>query len=110
MKLGGEKLDEYVRRFGFGTKTGLDFPGESPGIVLDRTDWTGPTIATIPIGQGIAVTPLQMAAAYSTLANDGVWVEPKLLAATIGTNGTVRSRRPRRRERRVISRRRPPRR
>jgi cell division protein FtsI (penicillin-binding protein 3) len=76
-----------VRKFGFGAKTGLDFPGESPGIVLDRSDWTGPTIATIPIGQGIAVTPLQMAAAYTTIANNGRWVEPKLLAATLGANG-----------------------
>ena len=83
LRLGGKSLDEYVRRFGFGRKTGLDFPGESPGIVLDRADWTGPTIATIPIGQGIAVTPLQMAAAYSTIANGGKWIEPKLLAATV---------------------------
>lgn len=87
LELGGKKLDAYVRRFGFGRKTGLDFPGESPGIVLDRSDWTGPTIATIPIGQGIAVTPLQMAAAYSTIANGGKWVEPKLLAATMGPRG-----------------------
>lgn len=87
LKLGGEKLDEYVRRFGFGSRTGLDFPGESPGIVLDRSDWTGPTIATIPIGQGIAVTPLQMAAAYSTIANRGKWVEPKLLYETVDSTG-----------------------
>ncbi|MEA2434504.1 MAG: hypothetical protein QOG54_1961 [Actinomycetota bacterium] len=87
LKLGGDKLDEYVHRFGFGAKTGLDFPGESPGIVIDRSDWTGPTIATIPIGQGIAVTPLQMIEAYATLANGGMWVEPKLLAATVRGNG-----------------------
>jgi cell division protein FtsI (penicillin-binding protein 3) len=87
LKLGGEKLDEYVRRFGFGSKTGLDFPGESPGIVIDRSDWTGPTIATIPIGQGIAVTPLQMIEAYASLANGGLWIEPKLLAAMVGANG-----------------------
>ncbi|MDP9069044.1 MAG: penicillin-binding protein 2 [Actinomycetota bacterium] len=89
LKLGGKKLDAYVRRFGFGSKTGLDFPGESPGIVLDRSDWSGPTIATIPIGQGIAVTPLQMAVAYSTIANEGVWVEPKLLAATMADNARL---------------------
>jgi cell division protein FtsI/penicillin-binding protein 2 len=89
LKLGGKKLDSYVRRFGFGSETGLDFPGETPGIVLDRKDWTGPTIATIPIGQGIAVTPLQMAAAYTTIANRGKWVEPKLLAGTMGNNGRV---------------------
>ena len=89
LRLGGKQLDRYVRRFGFGQRTGLDFPGESEGIVLDRKDWTGPTIAAIPIGQGIAVTPLQMAAAYSTLANDGMWVEPKLVSGTMNGNGRV---------------------
>lgn len=91
LELGGEKLDYYVRRFGFGARTGLDFPGESKGIVIDRSDWSGSTIATIPIGQGIAVTPLQMAAAYSTIANEGVWTEPKLLYATMDDAGKVKS-------------------
>jgi cell division protein FtsI (penicillin-binding protein 3) len=90
LKLGEERLDDYVRAFGFGEKTGLDFPGESSGIVIDREDWTAPTIATIPIGQGIAVTPLQMASAYSTLANGGVWVEPKLLDSTMDGDGNIR--------------------
>lgn len=103
LQLGGRQLDRYVRKFGFGTKTGLDFPGESPGIVLDRSDWTGPTIATIPIGQGIAVTPLQMAAAYATIANNGKWIEPKLLAATMGGNGRAEASPPAA-TRRVVSR------
>lgn len=90
LDLGGKRLDEYVRRFGFGARTGLDFPGESPGIVIDRDDWSGTTIATIPIGQGIAVTPMQMAVAYSTLANRGVSVEPKLMYATMDGRGKVR--------------------
>jgi cell division protein FtsI/penicillin-binding protein 2 len=91
LKLGEARLDRYVRKFGFGSETGLDFPGESSGIVLDRKDWTGPTIATVPIGQGIAVTPMQMAAAYSTIANGGVWVEPKLLSGTMVGSGRVQS-------------------
>ena len=102
LNLGGEKLDEYVRRFGFGEPTGLDFPGESSGIVIDRADWTGPTIVTIPIGQGIAVTPIQMASAYATIANDGVWVEPKLLASTMDGDGNIR-RSPHPSTRRVVS-------
>lgn len=89
LRLGGTLLDRYVRKFGFGRETGLDFLGESPGIVLDRSDWTGPTIATIPIGQGIAVTAMQMAAAYSTVANGGMWVEPKLVSATTNDRGRV---------------------
>ena len=89
LRLGGAQLDRYVRRFGFGKETGLDFPGESSGIVLDRDDWTGPTIATIPIGQGIAITAMQLASAYSTLANGGVWTEPKLLSGTVSAEGRV---------------------
>ena len=89
LKLGGARLDRYVRRFGFGSETGLDFPGESGGIVLDRDDWTGPTIATIPIGQGIAITPMQLASAYATIANRGVAVEPKLLYATLDPEGNI---------------------
>jgi len=90
LELGGDQLDRYVRKFGFGELTGLDFPGEAPGIVLPRKDWSGTTIATVPIGQGIAVTPLQMTAAYAAIANDGVWVEPKLLHSSMGPNGEVR--------------------
>lgn len=90
LDLGGAKLDRWIRRFGFGKPTGLDFPGESSGIVIPRDAWTGPTIATIPIGQGIAVTPLQLATAYATIANDGRWVEPKLLYGTMGSSGKVK--------------------
>lgn len=89
LKLGGRLIDEYVRAFGFGTRTGLDFPGESRGIVLDPEEWSGSTIATIPIGQGIAVTPLQMITAYSVIANDGVWIEPKLLNSTMRSGGRI---------------------
>ena len=89
LRLGAAALDKYVRKFGFGKETGLDFPGESPGIVLDRADWSGPTIATVPIGQGIAVTAVQLTAAYATIANGGVWVEPKLLSGTTTGRGNV---------------------
>jgi cell division protein FtsI (penicillin-binding protein 3) len=89
LELGGERLDHYVHKFGFGHQTGLDFPGESAGIVLPRSEWSGSTIATIPIGQGIAVTPMQMVAAYGAIANGGVWVEPKLLHATMDGSGKI---------------------
>ncbi len=89
LKLGGRKLDRYMKAFGFGSKTGLDFPGESAGIMIPRSEWSGSTIATLPIGQGVAVTPLQMAAAYQTIANDGVWVEPKLLYSTMDAAGSI---------------------
>ncbi len=74
-----ERLDNWIRRFGFGKKTGIDFPGESRGIVLRPEEWSGSTIGNVPIGQGIAVTPLQMATAYGAIANKGVLVEPHLV-------------------------------
>jgi cell division protein FtsI (penicillin-binding protein 3) len=89
LQLGARRLMRYVRGFGFGSATGLDFPGEAPGIVVPRRRWSGSTVATVPLGQGIAVTPLQMAAAYSTLANGGVWVEPRLVYGTAGEEGRV---------------------
>jgi stage V sporulation protein D (sporulation-specific penicillin-binding protein) len=104
LKLGARRLYKYERRFGFGSPTGLDFPGETGGIVTPVKDWTGPTIATVPIGQGVAVTPMQLLTAYASLANSGVWVQPKLLYATMGGNGEV-DRTPAPARRRILSRR-----
>ncbi|MEK6273821.1 MAG: penicillin-binding protein 2 [Actinomycetota bacterium] len=78
-KLGAERLSEWISRFGFGHKTGIDFPGETRGIVPPLERWSGSTIGTLPIGHGIAITPVQMAAAYGTVANDGVWLQPHLV-------------------------------
>ena len=69
----------WISRFGFGHKTGIDFPGESAGIVLPPSEWTGATIGNVPIGHGIAVTPIQMASAYAAVANGGVMVQPHLV-------------------------------
>ena len=102
LDLGSEKLDRYVRKFGFGSETGLDFPGEQRGLVLDLEDWSGTTVATVPIGQGIAVTAMQMVTAYSTIANGGVWVEPKLLSGTMNPDGRI-SASPAPAQRRIVS-------
>lgn len=83
LALGRERLSHWISRFGFGRQTGIDFPGESGGIVLPPDKWTGSTIGNVPIGQGIAVTPLQMASVYAAIANGGVWLRPHL-AARIG--------------------------
>ena len=77
--LGRTRLSSWITRFGFGRTTGVDFPGESPGIVLPPAKWSGSTIGNVPIGQGIAVTPVQMAAAYAAIANRGVWSRPHLV-------------------------------
>jgi cell division protein FtsI (penicillin-binding protein 3) len=58
-KLKKKNLDHYMREFGFGSKTALNFPGEAKGIMLAPEDWSDTSIATIPIGNGIAVTPMQ---------------------------------------------------
>jgi cell division protein FtsI (penicillin-binding protein 3) len=78
-KLGPSQLMDWIGKFGFGQTTGLDFPGESPGQVLPLDHWSGSTIGNVPIGQGIAVTPIQMASAYAAIANGGVWVQPHLV-------------------------------
>jgi cell division protein FtsI (penicillin-binding protein 3) len=77
--LGQNRLARWIDRFGFGRKTRVDFPGETRGIVLPVEKWSGSTIGNVPIGQGIAVTPIQMAAAYGAIANHGVWVRPHLV-------------------------------
>lgn len=92
--LGRERLSRWIGRFGFGEPTGLAFPGESPGLVPPPEQWSGSTIGNVPIGQGIAVTAVQMAGAYAAVANGGVWVQPHLVAR-IG--GDVRQRPERRR-------------
>jgi cell division protein FtsI (penicillin-binding protein 3) len=75
--LGRDRLTSWLKRFGFGRRTGIDFPGESKGILPGY--WSGSTIGTLPIGHGIAVTPVQMAAAYAAVANGGIWVQPHLV-------------------------------
>jgi len=71
-KLGGPELARWISRFGFGRTTGSELPGESAGMVLPYDRWSGSTIGTVPIGQGIAVTPLQMVSAYAAIGNGGV--------------------------------------
>jgi cell division protein FtsI (penicillin-binding protein 3) len=70
---------KWVEAFGFGRDTGIAFPGESPGIVPAADQWSGTTIANVPMGQGIAVTPLQIAAAFAAVANNGVYKQPHLV-------------------------------
>jgi cell division protein FtsI/penicillin-binding protein 2 len=95
--LGKDRLSRWIGRFGFGRTTGIDFPGESPGIVLPPDKWSGSTIGNVPIGQGIAVTPIQMASAYAAIANGGVWTRPHLLDRIVGEP------RPRLERRRIVS-------
>ena len=76
LKLGAKRFDKWVRRFGFGRPTGVDLPGEEGGIVLRPEHYSGSSMGNMPIGQGIAVTPMQMATAYTAIANHGVMRRP----------------------------------
>jgi cell division protein FtsI/penicillin-binding protein 2 len=78
-QLGSSALMNWIAKFGFGAQTGIDFPGETQGYVLPLDKWSGSTIGNVPIGQGIAVTPVQMAAAYAAIANGGIWAQPHLV-------------------------------
>jgi cell division protein FtsI (penicillin-binding protein 3)/stage V sporulation protein D (sporulation-specific penicillin-binding protein) len=83
-KLGATKLDAWIHKFGFGKPTGIDFPGETGGYTLPLEAWSGSTIGNVPIGQGISVTPMQMASVYGAVANDGVLVQPHLVSRVGG--------------------------
>ena len=78
--VGRHDLMKWIRRYGFGRRTALGFPGEASGIVLPGRDWTLSSIGTIPIGQGIGVTAMQMASMYQAIANGGVMVAPHLVS------------------------------
>ncbi len=82
-RLGLTRLAAGLSALGFGRPTGLDWPGESAGIVGSPATWFGSAAAAVPIGTGIAVTPLQVLDAYNTIANGGVFVTPRLVAGTV---------------------------
>ena len=75
--LGKDRLLKWIHRFGFGSPTGIDFPGESAGLLPGY--WSGSTIGNVPIGQGISVTAVQLASVYAAIANGGVWLQPHLV-------------------------------
>ena len=84
LKEGKERFDKWVRRFGFGQPTGVDLPGEERGIVLPVDKYSGSSMGNLPIGQGIAVTPMQMAQAYAAIANGGILRKPQVVRRIAG--------------------------
>jgi cell division protein FtsI (penicillin-binding protein 3) len=85
-RVGTERLSRYVQRYGFGHPVSPDFPGESPGIVWSADKWTDSALAHVAIGYQIAVTPLQMLTAVSSIANGGQYVEPRIVRALYRDN------------------------
>lgn len=101
-RLGPEGLDEALRRFGLGRRTGTGFPGEATGIVPRRDAYTGTSMGSLPIGYGVAVTAMQLADVYAAIGNGGLLVPSRLVDAVIGPDGKRRAL-PRSRPRRVVS-------
>jgi len=77
--LGSEKFDRWIGRFGFGRPTGIQFPGEEQGLVPELEEYSGSTIGNLPIGQGLSVTPMQMVAGYTAIADGGILRTPQLI-------------------------------
>lgn len=86
---GGDTLTAYAKKFGFGKATGIELPGEGAGILFQPEDMRSIDVATMSIGQGIAVTPLQMVQAYSALANGGKMVKPHLISSIVNPDGSI---------------------
>jgi cell division protein FtsI (penicillin-binding protein 3) len=87
MKLGEEKLYKYIRAYGFGQASGIELPGETRGLVKPVKYWSKTSIGAMSIGQEIGVTPIQVISAVSTIANDGVYVAPRIVAGVTPPNG-----------------------
>jgi cell division protein FtsI/penicillin-binding protein 2 len=103
LRIGSRTLFETMQRFGFGELTEAGLPGESPGIVPALADWSGTSLPTMSFGHGIAVTPLALARAYCAIANGGMLLRPRILAALLDHDGRVVYRYDREVERRAIS-------
>ena len=102
IRLGARRFDHWVRRFGYGRPTGVDLPGEATGIVPRPSDYSGSSIGNLPIGQGLAATPIQMAAAYAAIANGGVVHRPHVVAGASAPPRRVVSERTARRVSRML--------
>ena len=89
LRVGDREMYEYMRRFGFGAKTNVELPGETIGLVRSVDKWQASSMGSIAIGQEVGVTPVQMAAAFAALANDGVRISPHLVREVRAVDGTL---------------------
>lgn len=86
-RVGEDRYADMLKKFGLGQRTDVGLPGESAGTVPARDQWSGGTFANLPIGQGLSMTLLQMAGMYQAIANDGLRIPPRIVSATVGTDG-----------------------
>lgn len=102
-RLGPSGLYGYLRQFGLGSTSGLGLYGESAGLLPSVGEWSGTSLATIAIGQGVSVTPLQLLGAFNAIANDGVYVPARIVTEVIGPDGAVMEAQPAAAPHRVMS-------
>src|SRR5437879_7768383 len=88
LRLGEDRFYKYIRAFGFGQQTGIELPGETRGLAKPVNRWSKVSIGAISMGQEIGVSAMQVASMVSTIANDGVWVAPRIVAATTEPRST----------------------
>ena len=103
LRVGDPTMYEFIRRFGFGSRTGIELPGETPGVLRPVERWQPSSIGSIAMGQEIGVTPLQVVAAFGALANDGVRIAPHIVREIRSSAGVV-TYRPNPEQHRVLSR------
>jgi cell division protein FtsI (penicillin-binding protein 3) len=101
-EIGCEDFYRYMLAFGFGIRTGIDLEGESPGILREPADWSKRSLETLAMGQEICVTAVQLAMAYSAVANGGDLMKPRLVKSVIDEDGKVKKKYPAKTVRRVI--------
>ena len=101
--LTGEKLNDYAKRFGFGEPTGVELPGEASGMLFDSDNMVDSDIATMSIGQSIAVTPIQLCTAMSAIANDGILLKPHIVKSIYNADGSLYKEKGREEVRRVLT-------
>lgn len=89
LRVGDETMYDYIKRFGFGAKTGIELPGETSGLLRKVERWQPSSIGSIAIGQEVGVTPVQMVSAFGALANDGVRIAPHLIREVRNAEGAV---------------------
>lgn len=102
-QMGEKKVYDYVRKFGFGERTGIEFPGEVKGLVRSPKNWSALDIAMFSFGQGLAVTPLQLITGLTVFANDGYLVKPQLISYKSQQNGKTVKGNPTHYKKRVLS-------
>jgi len=89
-KLGAERVHDYVARFEFGRRTGIRLPGEHSGALHALRDWTRYSVQSVPFGQEVAVTPIQVLRAFLAFCNDGLLYQPRIVRAVLRADGSVR--------------------